>query len=436
MRGHSASRPTNAAQLSEPTQSTVSSRYSFTKNVLNPDEIDDHVNSSNESYLNPYLQNKKQKLLEDIRHEENFYITAAWSPQIYFTVRGAENFHIYLWIAKDLCWAQNNVELGMVFGSLAVLWLLVLAYHALRDQYFEELYMLVAMSLWLLGNYVWMEGELVNGDDSIGAPAAGHVFETAGAMIILYHIFLRPVGLIKYNQEKAKLYESAGLVSRFEYFQTWRQYEHSHTLFWLGKDWSWNQLNPYSWIFFLIPTVLIAADFIITTWKSKKMTIDCMHYVAQLMWVMGNFTWALCEIFVLDSKDDDKVVDNIFDVRFPSQYQGRWWASWVLFFAYFPVFGLYMIWLPLTCTGRLSAADIPENEKFINHDKSSGESSNRKSSLGWNTWNDSHEPSHHVAPDIDKATYRESELTDLQFFKNDNPNHDAKDSDPNIISKV
>ena len=30
----------------------------------------------------------------------NVYFSIPWSPQIYFTVRGAENFHIYLWIAK------------------------------------------------------------------------------------------------------------------------------------------------------------------------------------------------------------------------------------------------------------------------------------------------------------------------------------------------
>lgn len=33
---------------------------------------------------------------------DNFNIAVPWSPQIYFSVRGAENFHIYLWISKDL----------------------------------------------------------------------------------------------------------------------------------------------------------------------------------------------------------------------------------------------------------------------------------------------------------------------------------------------
>ena len=31
----------------------------------------------------------------------------------------------------------------------------------------------------------------------------------------------------------------------------------------------------------------------------------------------------------------------------------RWWSSWLLFSAFFPIFALYLIWLPLTCAGWL-----------------------------------------------------------------------------------
>jgi hypothetical protein len=44
--------------------------------------------------------------------------------------------------------------------------------------------------------------------------------------------------------------------------QNWREYEHLHTLFWLGKDLSWNIVNPYSWVICMVPTFLIGADFI------------------------------------------------------------------------------------------------------------------------------------------------------------------------------
>ena len=107
------------------------------------------------------------------------------------------------------------------------------------------------------------------------------------------------------------------------FLQNWRQYEHMHTLCWLGKDLGWNRLNPYLWIVCLVPTVTIAADFIWTTFKTKvgrtfalcvetlvfiiscqKMMIDSVHYITQLMWVLGNFSWALGNIFVNRHSDD------------------------------------------------------------------------------------------------------------------------------------
>jgi hypothetical protein len=42
---------------------------------------------------------KEQNYTFDV---DDFNIAVPWTPNIYFSVRGAENFHIYLWIAKDL----------------------------------------------------------------------------------------------------------------------------------------------------------------------------------------------------------------------------------------------------------------------------------------------------------------------------------------------
>ena len=47
------------------------------------------------------LRKRKEKIAK------NFYITIPWSPQMYFSIRGSENFHIYRWIAKDFCWLQD-----------------------------------------------------------------------------------------------------------------------------------------------------------------------------------------------------------------------------------------------------------------------------------------------------------------------------------------
>jgi hypothetical protein len=95
-------------------------------------------------------------------------------------------------------------------------------------------------------------------------------------------------------------------------WKDWREYEHIHTLAWLGKDYAWVRILPPLWVLCLVPTILIAIDFIWTTWKTKvavhldgdrlctnysyplflstalqRMVIDCAHYVAQLIWVIG-----------------------------------------------------------------------------------------------------------------------------------------------------
>ena len=94
-------------------------------------------------------------------HGNDFQITVPWSPQMYFSVRGAENFHIYLWILKDLAWTQKWYGMSWTFGILAISWIFVLAYHAFNDRNFNEIYMLIAMVLWLSANFVWMAGELL-----------------------------------------------------------------------------------------------------------------------------------------------------------------------------------------------------------------------------------------------------------------------------------
>jgi hypothetical protein len=87
-----------------------------------------------------------------------FYITVPWSLGYYFTVRGSENFHIYLWVAKDLAWSQDSYWPAMIFGIMALAWCVVLAVNAARVGSIDELYMLVALFMWLCANFLWMAG--------------------------------------------------------------------------------------------------------------------------------------------------------------------------------------------------------------------------------------------------------------------------------------
>ncbi len=89
----------------------------------------------------------------------NFFISGPWSFDYYYTVRGTENFHIYLWIAKDLAWSENWYWPAMIFGSGALAWCFVLLSHAIHARNLVEIYMWVATVLWLSGNFVWMAGK-------------------------------------------------------------------------------------------------------------------------------------------------------------------------------------------------------------------------------------------------------------------------------------
>lgn len=282
-----------------------------------------------------------------------YYISIPWSAQFYYSIRGSENFHIYLWVAKDLCWSQDYFYGSGIFGGLALLWVGVLFYHAYQYWFIEEMYMLVAVFLWLFGNFWWMIGEVYNGDDDIHEPQAGGILLGAIVWILIYHSILRPFNIIKSDPRIAKKYQTAGLKSSFTYFRTWREYEWSHTFLWLCKDVSWAEDWPITWIIFVVPTVLVALDFIYQTWKTKRMMIDCAHYTAQLLWVFGNAAWAYGELFVL--MYDDDVVYDFWIFTLHSQRQPRWIASWLLLLAFVPIVMLYFIWLPLTCTGQLNA---------------------------------------------------------------------------------
>lgn len=213
------------------------------------------------------------------------------------STRGMENIHIYIWILKDLAWCQLIEDLGMIFGSLALIWCGILFFFAYIEGNYEDMYMLVALTLWIFGNFWWMKGELVNGDDDVDAPQGGYIFMAALGWIVLYHLVLQPLGLFQNSVEKQKLHEDSRQQCRFSYFKTWRQYEHAHTFFWCGKDLGWNLANPILWIIFIIPTFLIGLDFIVVTWNAG-LVVDSAHYIAQLLWVCGNIVWAGSEVFL------------------------------------------------------------------------------------------------------------------------------------------
>ena len=113
------------------------------------------------------------------------------------------------------------------------------------------------------------------------------------------------MGLFPKNKELIQSYESLGLKPRFQYFNSWRQYEYIHMFFWLGIDYTWESVLAghrwmiYVWILFSVPTVLGSLDFIFVTYKSKvrlKILLYIVHNVSTLLVEYDRFGPLHCSI--------------------------------------------------------------------------------------------------------------------------------------------
>ena len=65
-----------------------------------------------------------------------------------FTTRGSKQFHFYLWVLKDLSWAQSWYYSGNAFGILAVIWAGLLLFDSFREGNINEMATGVAVTLW------------------------------------------------------------------------------------------------------------------------------------------------------------------------------------------------------------------------------------------------------------------------------------------------
>lgn len=333
------------------------------------------MNSSTDVECNKESANHdKEQRQQAAEHKYPCFIAIPWSLPYYLSARGAENFHLCLWIGKDLCWTQDNYVGSMIFGISALAWCGLLFYNAISVKAWEEVYNLVAVTMWLSANFLWMIDEVeYQNDDETAILKVAIVMETAIAWILLYHVVLKPLGVFPENDVANARYETVGLKCRFSFF-SWRQYEHLHTLCWLGKDLSWNRLNKISWPICFLPTVLIAFDFIWTTFNTKFLMVDTVHYFAQLMWVMGNGLWAIGNIYITEN-DDDRAY-YLFNDTFHAREKLRWWSSVLLFAAYFPLFCLYCVWIPLTLTGTIDASLDPDRDEGGSDGRLTGGASN------------------------------------------------------------
>jgi len=308
-----------------------------------------------------------------------------WSPSVYLTVRGMENILILVWVAKDLSWTTATWPSAWLFGISALsisFWFIL---RALYDGSWEEIFHGIGQFLWILANFFWMIGELH--DDVY--PDEPEVYDTnlarckltmeiAFGLFCVWYLVVKPLKIFPEPDPSIKMkYDECGLIPSIPYFNNWRQYELFHYVLWLGKDYSWCIQNKALWFIFTPPTLLIAIDFIWTTGRVDNMIIDHAHYCAQLIWVIGNGTWALGELFW--TNDDDP--EDIFGPARRGGGNARFFASWFLLLSYVPILILYCVWVPLSCMGKIEDIDNIRERSPLGGSMDSLESYNSNDSL-------------------------------------------------------
>lgn len=267
---------------------------------------DDHINTMNTNddlYLNR-IHNQRQ-----LREESKICWLVDpdidWNISWYFEIRGAESLHLYLWVLKDLSWVQDWYMAGHIFGILAILWGCFILSHAVHYRNIKEIWTTIGQILWLFANLWWMMGEIHDDNYPSDTPIyeqrmldARYIMLATIIWFIIYYSIIKPCKICYPTITSEAIYDNTGLTSRIPLLlRTWREYENIHIVFWLCKDYAWNILNPILWIIFVIPTLIIAFDFVFITLYQQELLIEHCHYIAQLLWVYANIVWAQGEIF-------------------------------------------------------------------------------------------------------------------------------------------
>lgn len=70
------------------------------------------------------------------------------------SLRATENFHIVLWLLKDLCWVMVWKPLGLALFVPTLLWAVWIAWRLRGDA--GELLHSAAVVCWIMANGIWM----------------------------------------------------------------------------------------------------------------------------------------------------------------------------------------------------------------------------------------------------------------------------------------
>jgi hypothetical protein len=146
-------------------------------------------------------------------------------------VTTVENLHTYLWILKDLSWAQAWYLPGWVCGSNAVLLSSLVCMGSLMHREFTDLWHNVAQLLWLSANFVWMAGDLHDATFPDEPPSAARGAQICAMIMILalcwlsvYFTFLHPLQILEDKKDSSRLTIESSYLAKMLCFSNWRYF--------------------------------------------------------------------------------------------------------------------------------------------------------------------------------------------------------------------
>lgn len=103
-------------------------------------------------------------------------------------IRRYENFHIFLWLLKDICWLQDYHTAGMIMLVPTVLAAFIITWLSRENR--VDLLHNVAVSCWIIANGIWMTGEFFYNDTT--RPYALVFFVIGIAIVGSYYLGVLP----------------------------------------------------------------------------------------------------------------------------------------------------------------------------------------------------------------------------------------------------
>jgi hypothetical protein len=107
---------------------------------------------------------------------------------VFRSARESENFHIVLWLVKDLCWALTWKALGLVLAPPTVALAAWIAWRRRNEA--DEFLHALAVVFWITANSLWMVGEFFFQDRT--RPYSVVLFAAGIGCVGWYYLVLLP----------------------------------------------------------------------------------------------------------------------------------------------------------------------------------------------------------------------------------------------------